>query len=96
MVDDDHREARERAHSIIAGGVAVLAHAFNTCDNADVPYKYDAQTLRRFTEIVCELRDLAETGGIAATLIGTAWHDVAFQRFLSDVTTRRRRKRRAS
>lgn len=93
MADRDHSDVREQAHQIVAGGVAMLAHAFNACDNPDIPYRYDAQSRRRFIEIVGELRELVDAGRIIASPLGIARQDAAFQRFLSEVTTRRRKRR---
>jgi len=77
--------ARRRAHCVAAEGVALLANAINACHNPDVGYRYDGAAQRRFRAIVADLADLIESGGIAATRIGAARADEAYQRFLSDV-----------
>ena len=74
---------RDYARKVAAEGFALLAHAFNACDNPATPYRFGDQEREEFMTLCARLYSLVETGRIETRAAALAQDDLAFQRFLS-------------
>ena len=87
------KSPREYAHCVAGQGVALLAHAFNVCDNPDTPYRYSAAARARFLELAAELYRLVEEGEIVELPHVIARKDERFQAFMGAALKKPRRRR---
>lgn len=77
---------REYASRIAGQGVALLAHAFNACDNPELPYRYSESVRQKFFNTIRQLAELYEYGEIiedAEARAEAARTDAGFQRFMA-------------
>jgi hypothetical protein len=79
---------RIEASRLSSDGIALLARAFNYCDNAETPWRYAREVQDRFIELASEIVALTERGAIesnpAHARLQAARSDHAVARLIAD------------
>ena len=77
---------RDYARDITKQGIALLGHAFNACDNEDLPYRYSKAAVDEMKECLSKVWALMEEGAIVELPHVMAKKDARYQRFMESAT----------